>query len=387
MQITAQRVGKRPILLGIGVLAGIGVAIYQVLPKPAPPTQSLSAPPIRAITALGRLEPQGEVIQVSASNPGAKIEQLIVKVGDRVRKGQVIATLDTRDRALAALEQAKRRVEIAETRLAQVEAGAKQGEIDAQKATVERAIAQLREDVSAKQAAIARSEAEVRNAQLEDQRYDALEQQGAVSTSLRDSKRLTLETAQQRLNEAKANRREAAETLSKQVQESEATLDRIAEVRPVDVQVAQAEVRSAIAAVQQAQADLDLASVRAPRDGQILKIQTWEGEIVDSKKGIVSLGQTQAMYAVAEVYETDLPKLQQGQKALITAVSGNKMTQELQGTIEEIGLEVAKKDVLNTDPAAEIDARVVEVKIRLNPEDSTKVAGLTNMKVKVAIAV
>jgi HlyD family secretion protein len=125
--------------------------------------------------------------------------------------------------------------------------------------------------------------------------------------------------------------------------------------------------------------------VRAPRDGQILKVHTWEGELIDSKNGIVSIGQTDVMYAVAEVYETDLPKIRVGQAATMTSVSGGKFARSLKGKVDEIGLEVAKKDVLNTDPAASIDARVVEVKVRLDPEDSQRVAGLTNMKLQIAI--
>lgn len=372
------------IISGIAILTlGGGVSFWLSRPQVQSEMPTMSA--IQAVTALGRLEPKGEVIQVAATNSGSRIEALLVRVGDRVRKGQLIAVLDTHDRASAALEQAKRQVVIAQAKLAQVKAGAKQGEINAQQAAIDRTQVQLREEVAAKDAAIARLEAEVRNAELEFQRHDFLEKQGAISASLRDSKRLTLDTARQQLNEAKAARREAAETLAKQVKEAEATLDRIAEVRPVDVNAADAEVQSAIAAVQQAEAELKLTEVRSPRDGQILKVQTWEGEIVNSQKGIVSIGQTNTMYAVAEVYETDLPKIRRGQKATITSVSGGSITEPLHGMVDEVGLEVAKKDVLNTDPAAEIDARVVEVKIRLQPEDSQKVSGLTNMKVKAAI--
>jgi len=46
---------------------------------------------------------------------------------------------------------------------------------------------------------------------------------------------------------------------------------------------------------------------------------------------------------------------------------------------------LAKKDVLGTDPSADIDARVVEVKILLRPESSKKVEGLTYAKVLVKI--
>lgn len=376
----------QPRLIGIAViLTAFGaIALYQFRPKTVAVAIS-DAPAIQAITALGRLEPKGEVIQLAANPPGSRIAELRVKLGDRVRKGQIIAVLDTHDRALAALTQAQKRVGIAQAKLAQVEAGAKRGEISAQQATIARTEVQLREDVAAKDAAIAKLEAEVKNAELEFQRYEFLEKQGAISTSLKDGKRLTLDVSRQQLAEAKANRRQAAETIAKQVKEAEATLDRIAEVRPVDIEAAQAEVQSAIAAVQQAQAELDLTLVRAPRDGQILKVHTWEGEIIDSKNGIVSIGQTDVMYAVAEVYETDLPKIRVGQAATMTSVSGGKLARSLKGKVDEIGLEVAKKDVLNTDPAASIDARVVEVKVRLDPEDSQSVAGLTNMKLQIAI--
>ncbi|WNZ48810.1 ABC exporter membrane fusion protein [Leptolyngbya boryana CZ1] len=379
-----QQIQPRSIGIAVILTAFGAIALYQFRPKTVAVAIS-DAPAIQAITALGRLEPKGEVIQLAANPPGSRIAELRVKLGDRVRKGQIIAVLDTHDRALAALTQAQKRVGIAQAKLAQVEAGAKRGEISAQQATIARTEVQLREDVTAKDAAIAKLEAEVKNAELEFQRYEFLEKQGAISTSLKDGKRLTLDVSRQQLAEAKANRRQAAETIAKQVKEAEATLDRIAEVRPVDVEAAQAEVQSAISAVQQAQAELDLTVVRAPRDGQILKVHTWEGEIIDSKNGIVSIGQTDVMYAVAEVYETDLPKIRVGQTATMTSVSGGKLARSLKGKVDEIGLEVAKKDVLNTDPAASIDARVVEVKVRLDPEDSQSVAGLTNMKLQIAI--
>ncbi|NJN23143.1 MAG: hypothetical protein HC810_00345 [Acaryochloridaceae cyanobacterium RL_2_7] len=44
---------------------------------------------------------------------------------------------------------------------------------------------------------------------------------------------------------------------------------------------------------------------------------------------------------------------------------------------------MGKNDVLSTDPAADTDARVIEVKIKLR--DSQKVANLTNLQVNVLI--
>ena len=56
--------------------------------------------------------------------------------------------------------------------------------------------------------------------------------------------------------------------------------------RGVDVSVAQAELVVAEAAVNQAQADLELAYVKSPIGGQILEINTWSGEMVNKTEGI-----------------------------------------------------------------------------------------------------
>jgi HlyD family secretion protein len=336
----------------------------------------------KTVTALGRLEPQGEVIKLATSTAGSRVAQLFVKQGDRVQTGQVIAVLDSHNRLQAALKQAQRQVLIAQTKLAQVQAGAKTGEINAQQATVLRSQAQLRQDVLAKTAAATRLAAEVKNAQIEFQRYQKLYQDGAVSASQRDSKQLTLDSAIQQLKEARAMRDQSAATSAAQVKADQSTLAQIAEVRPVDVNAARAEVESAIAAVQQAQADLDLATVKAPRAGQIIKIYTWAGEVVGDD-GLVEMGQTDRMDAVAEVYESDLKHVKLGQPA---TVSSPAFDGKATGTVSEIGLKVYKKDVLDTDPTAAADARVVEVKVRLDQAGSRKVAGLTNLDVTVSIA-
>jgi len=80
---------------------------------------------------------------------------------------------------------------------------------------------------------------------------------------------------------------------------------------------------------------------------------------------IVDLGQTKQMYAVAEVYEKDIGRVHLGQRATITSLNG-AFQRNLLGTVDEIGREIGKKDVLDTDPAADVDARVVEVKIHLS---------------------
>jgi HlyD family secretion protein len=92
------------------------------------------------VTALGRLEPTGKVIKLSApaSTEGVKIDRLLVAEGNTVKAGQLIAILDSQGRLQAAVNEAKGKVAIARANLAKVKAGAKRGEINAQKANIAR---------------------------------------------------------------------------------------------------------------------------------------------------------------------------------------------------------------------------------------------------------
>ena len=141
-------------------------------------------------------------------------------------------------------------------------------------------------------------------------------------------------------------------------------------------------MRHTQAAVKTAQVELDRAYIKSPQAGTVIKILTRPGEVVSSNDGIARIGQINQMYAVAEVYESDIGKVKLGQKV---TVSSSAIAEKLAGTVERIGLEVERQEVVNTDPTANIDAKVVEVKVKLDPESSEKVAGLTNLLVNVRI--
>ncbi|MEL6333951.1 MAG: efflux RND transporter periplasmic adaptor subunit, partial [Cyanobacteria bacterium J06626_26] len=168
-----------------------------------------------------------------------------------------------------------------------------------------------------------------------------------------------------------------------QIIQARARLDSLAEVRPVDVTTAEAEVQSAIATVAEANANLDKTYVRAPLNGQVLKIHTRSGETIDSE-GIATLGQTAQMFVVADVYQDDITKIEPGQPVTVTTPV---LDIELQGTVQRIGLQVEAQEVINEDPAANIDAKVIEVHIQLDEAARKTVAGLTNLQVTATIQI
>jgi ABC exporter DevB family membrane fusion protein len=372
------------------------------------------------IAAIGYIVPQGDVIKISAPlfiDGALRLEKLLVKLGDRVQKGQILGVLDNYHRLQASLEQAQGQLQIAMARLEQVRSGAKTGDIeaqsaktarigaelagqiDSQKALLTNLKAQLSGETRSQKATIQRIEAELANARLDCQRYQSLHQDGAVAIRERDricleqqtslakfqeaqaQLALITETRNAQIKEAEANLERTIKTLQKQIFEDRARLKAVAEVRPVDVQVALAEVATARANLKKAQVELELAYLRAPQDGQILKIHTQPGEIVKNE-GIVELGRTDKMYVRAEVYETDIDRVKIGQSALIKS---DGVAGDLRGTVTEVGLQIGRKNVLGTDPVADTDARVVEVKIRLHPRNSQRVAQLTNLRVDVLI--
>lgn len=442
-----------PVAIAAGFLATAKIEQLKKL------TSSVTVAPVpTSISAVGRLEPRGEVIKIAAPNSGlsagSRVQQLLVKEGQRVQKGQVIAILDSRDTNIAAVEEAKARLQETRANLAQVTAVSPRdiqaqtavisrleaqfsGEKDAQQATIGRIAAELSGEKIAQTATIKRLEAELdgqrdslraivrriraeqRNAQVDAGRYEFLYREGAISQQERDRRRLsavtttqqlletkaslrqalgtlqqqiaqaratqvkTIATLQQQLVEATANRNKTLATLQRRMSEEKARLSRLVDVRPIDVQIAKAQVSNAIAFVKKSQAQLQLSYVKAPTRGEILKVHTKSGEVM-STNGIAEIGQTDQMFVVAEIPEDSISKIRLGQSATITSDNG-AFTEQLTGNITTIGRKIGKKDVLNTDPAADIDARVVEVKIALSAQDSQRVSGLTNAKVMIEI--
>jgi HlyD family secretion protein len=371
-------------ILTLVVSSAVTGMVYQYLSTKEPIAKKIESrerEEIPSVAAKGRIEPEGEIVKVSSSIEGAKVEELLVKLGDVVTKGQNLAILDTRDRLQASLKTAQSQVKVAIARLEQVRAGAKLGAINARSANIDRLKAELQGQIETQQATIDRWRAELNNATTECDRYQKLHLQGAISTSIKDNICLKKSVVQKELELSIANKKMTVNTLIEELSREKATLNEVAEVRPVDIAFASAEIEAAKANLLQAESNLKLAYIKAPKNGRILKVNTFPGEVIGDNS-LLDLGQTEQMYAIAEVYETDISRINLGQKAIITSLG---FLDKLSGIVDEIGWQIGKKDVLGTDPAADVDARVVEVKIRLDARSSQQVKNLTNLEVNIII--
>ena len=233
-------VGFTALALAIGGVSWVALQQSQFNSGVAPQTEPVvSQPQIKTVTALGKLQPKGDIIRLSAPTAGgtSRISQLRVSEGNTVKTGEIIAVLDSRDRLQAAVNEAKSQVNIAQAKLAQVQAGSQEGTINAQSAeiariqadvlgneteqreVIARIEAQFEGDIATQEANLSRLKSAYENAKLEYQRYQNLHSKGAISDSQRDSKKLTYDSAAQQVKEGEAAIQRTQGTAQRQIQE------------------------------------------------------------------------------------------------------------------------------------------------------------------------
>jgi len=141
----------------------------------------------------------------------------------------------------------------------------------------------------------------------------------------------------------------------------------------------QGQLREAVAQRQGLQVDLADSELRAPLAGTVLKIHSRPGER-PANDGVLELGAGDQMEAVAEVYESDINRVKQGQMVSLVSENGG-FSGSLQARVIRISPQVRQRAVLSTDPTGDADARVVEVRLALDPAYAAKVRDLAGLKV------
>ena len=374
----------KPIWLFIGALLFVGGVTFwtarSLIQSQQTAEQEIVAPPPQQISvaALGRIEPQGRVVDVATSENG-RLDRLLVSEGDQVKAGDILAYLDLYDVRLAERDFAAS--ELLEARaLLEAETSAGQAQIQERVTRISQLDRPQAYAIDAQKAEVESLRAELNLAQLDLNRTQQLFQRGAIAEQDLDRQQAAVERLTQDLENAIAtqlrletNRTADLDNALAQVETAEANLQRS------QVQV---KVDSAARNLALAESRLELTIVRAPQDGQILQIFVEPGEAISTTNPLMAMGNTDQMTVVAEVYETDVGLVNVGQTAMITSRNG-AFDETLVGTVEQVGLQIFKNDVLDDDPAANADARVVEVRISI--DQSSVVKQLTNLQVDVVI--
>jgi HlyD family secretion protein len=367
------------LLLAFG-MAGLAGILTSCRPK-EPEIPVASGP--RRVSALGRIEPETKIrkVAVSSSLSGDRIEEILVAENTWVKQGTPLARLNSYGTLKASYDEASENVKVAESKLAQVQAGAKQGEIRAQEFNVQSLERKLAAQKLAQDQAVNAARSKASEAKIEARRYDQLFQAGGASELERDRYRTRADSTAADLAKAIETREGTLLTLRSDIESARQTLEQIKEVRPEDVTTARNELRKAIAARDRARQEFNYAMVRAPQDGRILKIIARPGDKV-SDEGILEMADTSRMIVTAEVYQTDMRLMGMGQTATITA---DGIEGSLKGTVYQVIPQVQKQTIFAGEPGENQDQRVFEVKLhlQLNEEQQKKISYASNLQVNV----
>ena len=342
--------GLQKVMALLGLEPGGGTHHPIAVPVERPPLRS-AAPAPRIVAALGRLTPESDVVTIAPpfGAGDARIASLTAGEGDRVEKGAVLAVLDNEAQLLATLETARAAVGVREAALAQTRS----------------AVLASRDEA---RAALSRAESAAQNAQREFERADELRRRGVVTDSTYDQRRAARDQAQREVEAARA-------TLSR--------FERSDIDAQPDVLVAARNLDAARADLARAERDLDKAYVRAPMAGTVLTVHVRPGE-KPGAKGVMNLGDLTTMTAELEVYQTQIGLVAIGDDV---TVSADALPRALRGTVTRMGLEVGRQTLTDASPAANTDARVVKVYVRLDPESSSVARRYTNLQVVGRVAV
>lgn len=332
-----------------------------------------------AVTASGRIEPEARV-NLTFDTPG-RVAEVLVEEGDTVEGGDVLARLDTRQLETQ-VAQSRASLEQAESQLAELKSQPRPREVEKAEANVRDAQARVSSAAASRdqikrgptQAEIAAAEARVAEAEkqrkLAQRAYDEIDESNEEQ---KEHANYDLYTAKQQLAAAEANLQDvldgadeeevrAAEAdvwaAAAQRDAAQAQLDLLLagateeEIAEVEAQVAQAR-----AALELAELSLENATLRAPFDGVVSRVNVTIGETPPAQGPALVVLDNSQFHMTVSVDEVDVAQLALGQTAEVTldALPGAVIT----GTVKQIA------------PIATLEGGVVtyDVTIDLLPTD------------------
>lgn len=347
---------ERKVVLASAIIGlTIAGAIWWYLPRGLPigsentqiPNPAESSKPA-FVSALGRLEPVGGVVAVTPplASRNAVVTEILVDNGAQVQAGQTIALLETRQGAEAAVDQAKAEVALRKADLAKVRRA-----LSSDKAELEAQIALAKVQLAVIEQSLARAR--------------RLAGTGSATQASFEELQTSRDARAAELAQAEARRVRLAGNIDDHP----------------DVRSAKASVEAAQAALRQSLTELEDTAIRSPATGSIIAVPGRKGEPAPSN-GVVRLAVDGPSRAILEVHQDRVQAVRLGARVVLRAAA---IEGTLTGEIEDIGVEVQRQAVFDSNPAANADARVLEIRVALDNASSAVAARLINLQVLASI--
>jgi HlyD family secretion protein len=388
-------------LLLMGLASGSLVALRSVS-SPNSSQQMLTAAVERqslpvTITANGTVNAERS-INLSPKSAGV-IKTLLVKEGDRVRQGQVIAVMDDSN-LQGQLAQMRGQLGQQEANLQRLIAGNRPEDIakaEAQLAEAEANLQQLRagnrpQEIAQVSARLMQAQATLQQREADVQRYQQLYDTGAIARQNLEQKITDRDVAQQQVMEADQSLAlQNAGTRPEQIAQAQARVDQQAQTvaalragnRVEDIAQARAQVEAAQGALQTVAAQLNDTKVVAPFDGIVMKKYADVGAFVSpsmaggssasaSSSSILTLASTRHDVSV-NLSESQISKIKPGQAVTLKVDALPDV--EVTGKVDRIA------------PQAAVTQNVTSFEVQVAITSSTANLVKTGMNVEAKFAV
>jgi HlyD family secretion protein len=282
---------------------------------------------------------EAKEVDINSKIPG-RVVSLLVKEGDRVTKGQVLAHVDNRD-IVAQVNQARANIKA----------------LDAQ--TAQAATVTVLQDQTAKaalhtaQAQVAKAKSDLALAESDYNRFNELVASGAISQQLFDTYLTKHQVAQAAYTQAQASEAAAQAGLLQ------------TNVNTANEEAMHSKVAQAQATLQQVEVSLDETEIRAPYDGIITAKYVEEGSMVSQGMPLVAIQDPLDNWVNLKVKETDLSRyfIQQSVK-----LQGRDSNLILPGTIIDISKKAEFATYRATSERGDNDIITFNVKIQINSD-------------------
>ena len=254
--------------------------------------------------SIARVSGQVEAVEVQvAPDVGGRIVELPINEGDRLKQGDLVARLDTRDIDLA-LQRAQADRNQVDAQLRLLQAGSRPAEVR-----------QAEAQAAAAEAEVSGAEVDLAAAEADLQRFERLLQSNSGSRKQRDDAAARRDMARDRVASARARAQAAREGVVR-LQSG---------ARPQEIDAARARVQGADAQIATLEKQKNDATVRAPITGVVTERVLDPGEMAAPRAPVAVMTDLDHAWAEVFVDEPQVPRIALGQPATVITDAGDRL--------------------------------------------------------------
>jgi HlyD family secretion protein len=249
-------------------------------------------------------------LELGSEVSGLRIVKVNVEEGDTVKKGQVLALLNS-SLLEAQLAEAKARLTSSEATLKKSMQPNRPEDIEQLHDALDQANATIKQE----QALEKEARAMLADAELNEHRFVELAKAGAAAASEADAKRLVAETARQEILNHRA-KMESAQSAAEQARQK--LMEATRGGRQEDIDISKAVIAQTQAQIQELAVQISQTAIRSPDDGVISKRDAHIGSIASTGTPLFSIIRLNRLELRAQVSDQDLTKFKVGQHVRVT---------------------------------------------------------------------